>query len=99
MGSETYMFAGIPDRIGKRHGKEAVVEIKTTFELSKSTAAQTAGQVILHCGKINQSIERWAVLLTDTGLPEIIRYKDASDFSVFLAALTIANTKKKWGIL
>jgi len=99
MGNKTYMFGGIPDRIGKRHGIQAVVEIKSTAVLGKEVAAQTAGQVILWKGKIDTKVERWAVRLTNEGLPEVVRYKDASDFSVFLAALTIANTKKKWGLL
>lgn len=99
MGSELFKFAGIPDRIGKREGKAADVEIKTTFEMNESTAEQTAGQVILWKGKIDTKVERWGVLLTETGKPQVYRYKNASDFSVFLAALTICNTKKQRGIL
>lgn len=97
MASRIYRFAGTPDRLGEIDGKQVIVEIKTSYELSKATALQTAAQGILwkENGGTNK-YRRLAVLLTGDKLPEVKEYTDKADEGKFLACLTVANLKKEF---
>lgn len=98
--SKKYGVIGHPDRIVFILGRKTVLELKSTAVLMPSTAIQTAGyQGIYNEGKpIKDKIkDRKGVLLTPTGIPKIEPYKDKGDWSVFLAALTITNYKRRIG--
>ncbi len=99
MASRIYRFAGTPDRLGTINGKQVIVEIKTSYELSKANALQTAAQGILwkENGGTNK-YRRLAVLLTGEALPQVEEYENRADEQKFLAALTVANIKKEWGL-
>jgi hypothetical protein len=89
-----YRFAGTPDRIGALN-KLAIVDIKSTLELSPATALQTGGYEIAYNEFHKEPIkERIAVLLTANGKYKIEPYKDKNDINVFLAALSVYNWKK-----
>ncbi len=100
--SEKYRYAGKYDRVGILYDKRAVIDISTSVDFSDAKALQTAAYKEAYDeGKsIKEKIkQREIVLLKGDGTyalaPE--EFFQKSDFSVFLAALTLYNWKGSHG--
>jgi hypothetical protein len=97
--SEKYLFAGTYDRVGIFNDKLTMLDIKSGVcdkKAIKNTGVQTAGYAIAYDEgkKFKERIKRRiGVWLTDTGEPKLEPLKDKNDYTVFRAALTMANFK------
>lgn len=94
--SKKFRFAGKLDRRGILE-KRAVVDLKTGSTLLPSTAIQTGayeGGYNEDKKRDEQIKRRFSVLLKPDGNYKIQEYKNKTDFSVFLSALTIYNWKR-----
>ena len=97
IGSQKYMFAGTLDRRGIINNQRGIVDIKTSVDISRATAIQTAGYMIAHneMFKKEKTKFRMAVLLKPDGTYKISEYSDKSDMNVFLSSLTLHNWRKR----
>ena len=96
--SDKYHYRGTLDRRGIIAGKRCVVDIKTSVDFHAGTSLQLAAyQGAYNEGKAlkDQIKDRYAVILNDEGTYKIMKYIDASDYSVFLCALSLTNWKEK----
>jgi hypothetical protein len=94
--STKYRFAGTPDRIGILDGFNTIIDIKSTAEFNPATALQTAAyQIAYNDNPKFDAQRRMAVLLQPDGKYKIELYKDKSDASVFLSALSVYNWKRR----
>lgn len=90
-----YGYCGTLDRRGVLHGKRVVIDIKSG-ELYPSHGPQTAAYQKADEHMTGAPIEaRYVVQLTDTGRYSLQPMKDATDWSTFLAALTIHRFKAR----
>ena len=86
--SKTYGFAGTPDRVGKwPDGRAFVLDIKTGGSLPDH-GLQTAAQV-LAVGAKPEAMLRYTLHLRDDETYRLLPWKDAQDFSRFLARLKV----------
>lgn len=98
--SQKYGYAGTLDRIGtpKRSKHRWQVDIKTSVVLGKTVGPQTAAydQAARECGLIStkEKVSRFALQLRDDGKYRLTPFDSASDFSIFLSALTIYKFKR-----
>lgn len=99
--SKRFRIGGMPDIIGVNEVKN-LVEIKTGDILPVAAIQTAAYEEIYGEDKPRQEKikRRMVVQLCQDGMYKLApeKFFSKSDFSVFLAALTIANTKKKWGM-
>lgn len=98
MAHPIYQFAGTPDRAGTIEGKPATVEIKTVSGTASKPAdwvgLQLAAQEILLDGCADyQAVNRVAVCLGSDGKYVVREYRDHTDKSIFLAAVSITAKK------
>lgn len=104
-------FAGDPDLCATLHispnhplkklnHKRAIIEAKTTTQMSPAVAIQTAGYQILAEEKLRRVVPvRLGVqLLADGRRPHIIAYWDKNDKKYFLSLVTTENLKRKYRI-
>lgn len=95
-----YGYAGTLDRIGapKRSKNRWQVDIKTSSALGKSVGPQTAAydQAAREGGWIEpkEKVQRFALQLKDDGNYRLVPFDSATDFNVFLSALTIYKFKR-----
>lgn len=94
--SRVWKFACTPDRVAEVEGKLAVIEFKTTYNISKSVKWQLAGQQI--CLEENgfDIKERWAVQIKN-GKMAVKHYPISElrvDKSVITSAVTVYNAKR-----
>lgn len=92
--SRRFRYRGTLDRIIRNKRGLLVVEIKTTYTLHKATSLQLAAYQAAWQEE-NPALHRHAVLLHDSGKPEIEIYTNPGDFNVFLSALNIVNWKRR----
>ena len=97
--SKRYQYRGTPDRISLFKGKITVIDIKTG-QIYPSAAIQTAAYLeAYNSGKsrIEKAKERLVIQLCKDGLYRLApdKFFSKSDFSVFLATLTIRNWRQK----
>ena len=95
-----WKFKGTPDRWPIYiNNKLILLDIKSTTTIMPSVAIQMAAYQIAWEEMTKQRIkERWCIQLTPDGY-KIEPYKNESDKSVFLAALTVYNFRKERGLL
>ena len=100
--SERYQYRGTPDRISLFKGKITVIDIKTG-QIYPSAAIQTAAYLEAYNEsrpRTKRAKERLIIQLCEDGTYRLPNadFFNKSDFSVFLACLTITNYKKRKGI-
>lgn len=98
--SEYYGYCGTIDRQGYmtelKGSPLAVIDIKTPVQLGQVVGVQLAAyQEALRSEGIQADL-RFAVQLRSDGNYRLTPYVDKSDFSVFVALLTIKNWREKW---
>lgn len=87
----SYRYAGTLDRVGTLAGARALLDIKTG-QPQRATGPQTAA----YAEAIGiPKLPRIGVYLQPDGDYVMRHYKDKTDFSVFLAALTLHNFRRK----
>lgn len=95
----TYKFAGTPDLTLCMDRAWGVLDMKTTDDLHPAVALQTAAYRELenaNTPKGQHKIERrYALCLRENRTYRLDEFKDRGDWSVFLAALTVFNWKRK----
>jgi hypothetical protein len=87
---KTMLYAGTPDRKGAFGGKNVVVDIKATFDLSPEVQVQLSGYDLMD--EVHAD-ELWSVRLTKDGSYEKKLHKQAH--STFLSCLNIYNWNKR----
>ncbi len=98
--SAKYGYAGTLDRRGMLHDIHSLIDLKSGADFGKATGPQTAA----YENAVNEKLpfkqrikKRYSVLLKENGLYKIEPYEGKSDFSVFLAALTLRNWRMRNG--
>jgi len=90
--SKKYRYCGRIDKVAYVGDWLSVIDIKSSSQLHKATAIQTAGYKQAYNEEATkQIIRRYAVLLKEDGTYKVEEYKDPSDINVFLSALTLYN--------
>jgi hypothetical protein len=89
--NKTYRYAGTRDYLGGLLGFDAVLDYKTGYP-QRATGPQTSGYA--NCYKHTAKLPRYGLYLESDGRYELVPYKDPSDFSVFLAALSWLNWRR-----
>ena len=106
--SPTKYYAGTVDIIAKnKKGDYCVMDIKTSALVSPTASLQMAAYAgaieemsakgLLDLGKIKIK-ERVVIWLTGDGKYELVKYKDPSDYNVFVCMLAAHNWRKKHGV-
>ena len=97
MYSPKYMFAGTIDRVAVVNGVFTIIDIKTSSQISPTTALQTAGYRLLNKGGLEPPWpdNRLCVRLTAKGKYQVKEYNDEQDEKVFLSCLTLYHYKNK----
>ncbi len=85
-----HRYAGTPDVVGILNGRHIVLDFKTGA--APTARYQTAAYAEFPRIKIYQP-DRFDLRLFPDGRPKLNQHKSPDDFTVFLAALTIAKTK------
>lgn len=101
--SEDYGFAGTLDRVGTftkfksgRNGRPCVIDLKSTYRLAPIYGVQTALYEYAFTGRaINNRLRRFALQLKPGGIYRLEEFRDPSDLSVGLAALTLLNWRAR----
>lgn len=94
--SKIWWFAGMLDRIVAIDGESTLVEIKTPYEISDTTALQTAGYEILVEENLDIKIKnRLVVQLLPDGQYKVTSFKEKMDRNVFLSAVQNYHWKRK----
>lgn len=88
--SDTYGFAGTPDRTARFGHRIAVLDIKTGGA-QPWHALQTAAYALL----VGNWMERFALYLRTDGTYRLVEHGDDTDYDVFLAALTVVNWRRQ----
>lgn len=92
-------YAGTPDRIGTVRGLPAILDVKTTAQLSPITGVQLAAYREL--AYVNRDTDepasrlRYAVQLKPNGTYVLQQYSSSDDWPCFLGLLSVANWKAK----
>ena len=97
--SSRYRYAGTIDRLGLLNGKRAVLDIKTTAVLDPKTAIQLAAYqhaVNEHLPLADAYSHRYGCQLKPDGSYRLEEYRDAGDWDVFRALLTIHNWRVRY---
>ena len=103
--SERHLFAGTIDRIGTLDGMLSIVDLKTSAAVNPLTALQLAAyqqayNEAAHRGASDPlrawAQKRFAVQLRPDGSYRLHEYKDAADWSTFLALLTSRNWRARF---
>lgn len=100
--SEKYHYAGKYDRIGILNDKRTIIDISTSVDFSDAKAIQTAAYQEAENEGIPVKLkvkQREVVLLQGNGKYKLASgdFFQKSDFSVFLACLTIHNWRRNHG--
>ena len=99
IGSEKYMVAGTPDRVGIFFNKRTILDIKSSYSFDLlGLPIQTGGYELIHNeGKKREYrvVGRMGVLLKPDGNYKIEPCTNRNDINVFLSALTVVNYKKR----
>lgn len=90
-------YAGTPDVNLMLRGRASVVDWKCTFKLMPTVGPQTAGYALMQYGEDGLTIPRYALQLREDGNYRLHELKDRNDFTVFCAALTVYNWRKRHG--
>lgn len=98
--SKRRQYVGTLDRLLWINGKFCLADIKTTASISPLVALQTAGyQIAWEEANPGDKIGiRCCVQLREDGTYRVEWYKERTDKSVFLAAVTVAQWRRKWGM-
>jgi hypothetical protein len=83
-------YAGTRDFLGDVGGKDGVIDFKTGYE-QRATGPQTAGYG--RAKKATARLPRFGLYLQADGTYSLVPYKDAADWTVFCAALSLLNWK------
>lgn len=95
-----HRYCGTVDRIGILNGRRVTLEIKTVAELDSWVALQTAGYHEAwnyRRPRAEQAKDRLAVQLRGDGSYRLEHYRDAADFSVFLAMKHVMDWGDRYG--
>lgn len=84
-------FAGTLDKVVEWHDLPDVIDIKSGAAVLRSVRPQTAAyrEARMSEGDIKLSKSRYCVHLTKDGKYKVHRYRDPSDFNIFLSCLNI----------
>jgi len=89
MASESFMFAGIPDHIGKLNGLMACIDVKTGVTVFPAEQIQLAAYEILY----GKPLKRFSLHLNGEEKYKLIEHKDRQDRGIFLACLSLYQWK------
>lgn len=91
-------YAGTLDRAGVLFGRRAIVDLKTSHELSPVAALQTAAYLEAwnhQRPRAGRAVRRYAVQLKKDGTYYVQEYSDSDDFETFLSALALHQWKSR----
>ena len=97
--SRRHRYAGTIDRLGMLNGERCVIDIKTTATLNPQVGVQLAAyQVATNEGRprADHYRKRFACQLRRDGSYRLEQYREAADWSVFLALLTLHNWRLRF---
>ena len=89
--NEIFLYQGRLDRCVRIGGREGVLDIKGPYQ-----AAWQAVQVAMYARCFDRPLCRWTLHLSDERY-QLIEHKERGDWSVALAAITIAAWREKHG--
>lgn len=95
-----HRYAGTLDRLGVLNGRRVVIDIKTTAKMSPVMGIQLAAYQFAVNEKtpwVKQYPYRFICQLKPDGSYRLEEFKDKSDFTVFLALLTIHSWRSRHG--
>lgn len=105
--SSTFRYAGTCDRIGTfsalrgvKPAEYALIDLKCTYRILPAVGAQLAAYRHAWNESANRALQvrrRFAVLLKSDGTYRLEECADQSDWSVFVAALTLHNWRERHG--
>jgi hypothetical protein len=98
--SKRYHYAGILDRLGELNRRRVVIDIKTSAQVKPVMGLQLAAyQHAVNEGKskAEQYPHRFVCQLKNDGTYRLEEFRDRSDFTMFLALLTVWNWRKQYG--
>jgi len=88
-----YQFCGTLDQTGAMDGQSCIMDIKTGI-YQAWWALQTAAY-----NSVVKAKRRLSVQLTDQGKYKVTEYKGKTDWQKFLAAMTVAGTRREFGMI